>query len=100
MRLTASQASVAASLLALFTAAQSTLNTTALSDYLLPSIAGVSSDASTILGETISLPILDLTAVSNASHALIALNITKTLGAIGWIAVGFGSTSVHWIRIE
>ena len=47
--------------------------------------------AGTIQGQTLSLPSFDLTLLTNSTHVLVSINISRQLDQIGWISVGFGT---------
>ncbi|KAL8276585.1 hypothetical protein RQP46_011008 [Phenoliferia psychrophenolica] len=54
----------------------------------------VATTGDVILGQTISLPLFDLTLLTNTTHALVTFNVSRAIGAIGWLSVGFG-TRMH-----
>ena len=50
--------------------------------------------ANVIRGQTLTLPSFNLTLLTNSTHALVSLNVSRPIGAIGWLAVGFGQKMV------
>ena len=63
-----------------------------LARYLQGSAATTSNATTFISGETLDLYPFKLSALTNSSHSLISLNLSKAVHDVGWVAVGFGSS--------
>ena len=50
--------------------------------------------ANVIRGQTLTLPSLNLTLLTNSTQALVSLNVSRPISAIGWLAAGFGQKMV------
>ncbi|KAK4704549.1 hypothetical protein P7C70_g1655, partial [Phenoliferia sp. Uapishka_3] len=81
--------------LPILSAAQNVTQPSALTSYLThpAESTGETSVSPTILGQTLDLTgPFTLTVLTNTTHALVTFNVSKTVSAIGWLGMGFGTS--------